>query len=335
MNNFFVVPATRKGVKALVGFYGRSGSGKTFSALLFARGLAGPAGKIVLLDSENGRGSIFADIVPGGYGVIDLEPPFTPQRYQEAVEAAEAGADVVVVDSLSHEWVGEGGVLDMQEAELDRMAGDNWGKREACKMASWIKPKIAHKQMIMRLLRCKSALICCLRGEEKTHMLKGDDGKNKVITDQFSSPLFDSRFIFEMLLNFETIGRDGIGGFVIPRKITHPSIRTLLPGPDQQITVEHGAALAQWCANPAKPAASAPNAPVKTAPAEHDPAKALKTKLWTLAKQYVGEAGGTVEEIEAALKSQKIIGESLKNLSLAQMGKAIDKLEVALSEITP
>jgi hypothetical protein len=108
-----------------------------------------------------------------------------------------------------------------------------------------------------------------------------------------------------------------------------------LPEPDQQITVAHGEALAAWCANPAKPAASAPNAPVKTAPEEHDPAKALKAKLWTLAKQYVGEAGSTVSEIEAALTAQEFIHAPLKELSMAQMGEAVDKLEIALSEITP
>jgi hypothetical protein len=138
-----------------------------------------------------------------------------------------------------------------------------------------------------------------------------------------------------MLLNFETIAKDGIGGFVVPRKITHPSIRTLLPGPDQQITVSHGEALAAWCANPAKPAASAPNAPVKTAPAEHDPRKPLKAKLWSLAKSYVGEAGQTVEDVERALLAIKIVEKPLKELSAAEMGAAIDKLEVALSEITP
>ncbi len=78
-------------------------------------------------------------------------------------------------------------------------------------------------------------------------MDKAEDGKNKVITDRFSSPLFDPRFIFEMLINFELISVNGEGGFVIPRKITHPSVRAILPKPDQQIGIAFGEALARWC----------------------------------------------------------------------------------------
>lgn len=277
--SFQIKDATRTGIKALIGMYGKSGSGKTMSALILMRGIIGPKGRLVLIDSESGRGSLFADIIPGGYKVIELEPPFSPERYQEAFEAAEAASDGVVVDSMSHEHSGDGGVLDMQEAELDRMAGkDNWGKREACKMASWIKPKMAHKKFVQRILRCKVPLICCLRGEEKTHMLKGDGGKNKVITDEFSSPLFDQRFIFELLLNFETVARNGQGGFVIPRKITHPTLGVILPKETEQISVAHGEALAKWCASPGGPGTSKP------ADKPSDPAKAAKAELWKLTK---------------------------------------------------
>jgi len=247
--SFAITKATRTGVKPLVGWYGRSGSGKTMSALLFARGLVGENGRIVLIDSENRRGSLFADVIPGGYGVIDIAPPFSPDRYSEAFTVAEKDADVVVIDSLSHEHNGEGGLLDLQEAELDRMAGDDFKKREQCKLAAWIRPKLSHKSFIQKILRCQCALICCLRAEEKTHIAKGQDGKSRVITDEFSSPLFDKRFVFELLLSFESIARDREGGYVIPRKITHPSIAALLPGENEQIGVKHGAALAAWCSN--------------------------------------------------------------------------------------
>lgn len=262
MSEFKIIPATRAGLKPLVGFYGKSSSGKTMSALLFARGLVGPTGKIVMIDSENERGKIFSDIIPGGYSVIDLGEPFTPERYSEAIDVAEKDADVVVIDSFTHEWAGEGGILDMQEAELQRMAGDNYQRRESCKMASWIKPKMAHKKLVGRILRCKCALIVCLRGEEKTHMDKRN-GKNVVITDDFSSPIQDPRFIFEMLVNFETLSRDGVGGYVIPRKVTHPAIKEFLPGQDDQIGEKHGKLIGQWCATPAKPPEKARTAPVE------------------------------------------------------------------------
>lgn len=252
--SFEIKPATRQGVKPLVGFYGKSGSGKTMSALLFARGIVGASGRIVLIDTENKRGSIFADLIPGGYSALDLDAPFSPDRYQEAIAEAEKVADVIVIDSMSHEWSGEGGVLDMADSELERMGGGDNNK-----MRSWIKPKMSHKMMVQRLLRTKCALICCLRGEEKTHITKAADGqKGKVITDEFSTPLFDPRFIFEMLLNFECVAHDGVGGYVTPRKITHPSIAALLPKENEQIGEKHGQALAAWCSAAGTPAVKKP-----------------------------------------------------------------------------
>lgn len=251
--SFEVKPATRAGVKPLIGVYGKSGSGKTMSALLLARGIAGPKGRIVLCDSENRRGSIFADLIPGGYNVLDLDEPFTPERYSGAIKEAEAAADVVVVDSFSHEWYGPGGVLEMQEAELQRMAGDDYKRREQCKMSSWIRPKMEHKGMVNRLLRCKLPLIVCLRGEEKTHIDKKEGEKARVITDPFSTPIADPRFIFELLLNFETVAKTNPksqkveGGFVIPRKVTHPGLLPLLPDEHTQIGIAHGEAIARWC----------------------------------------------------------------------------------------
>ncbi len=298
--SFSIQPATRTAVKPLVGMYGKSGAGKTMSALLLARGLVGPSGRITIIDSENKRGSLFADVIPGGYSAINIEPPFSPDRFSEAFDVAEAGSDCIVIDSLSHEHAGEGGVLDMQEAELDRMAGENWQKREACKMASWIKPKIAHKKFIQRILRSRTALICCLRGEEKTHMQKGQGNeKSKVITDEFSSPIFDPRFLFELLVNFEVIAINGEGGYVIPRKVTHPAIAALLPKRDERMSIRHGEAIAAW-------AKGGTVAPTDDQPrVESSPEiKALKKKLW---KMTTGVHGGDQEHFWRFLSEQEAI----------------------------
>lgn len=327
--SFEIKKATRTGVRPLIGVFGKSGSGKTMSALLVARGLVGPKGRIVFVDSENGRGSLFADIEAiGGYNVIDIDAPFSPARYEEAIVTAEANADVVVVDSLTHEHNGEGGVLDMQEAELERMAGSDWKKREACKMAAWIKPKIEHKKFIARLLRLKCALICCLRGEEKTHIDKGDDGKNRVITDKFSTPIFDQRFIFEMLVSLEMISQEGKGGYVVPLKITHPDVGALLPKPGQQIGIAHGQALARWCDSTggSAPAQTPSTPPVTTS-------KTLKGAFWTWCKKVYGNAV-TPEAALAQLREDKILTEdqTLETLDAADLQGAIDKLEIFYDE---
>ncbi len=340
MSDFQIHPATRQGIKPLIGVYGRSGSGKTLSALKLARGLVGPTGRIILCDSESGRGSLFCDIVPGGYRVIDIEPPFSPERYEAAIVTAEGEADCVVVDSLTHEHCGEGGVLDMQEAELNRMAGNDWKKRDQWKMASWIKPKLAHKKFIQRLLRLKCGLICCLRGEQKTHMVKdgavqfrpkGEEdpflypprekaGKSKVITDEFSTPLFDPRFIFELLLNLETVAQNGEGGYVIPRKITHPSIAPLLPKSNEQVSIQHGELLAKWCAAPG------------TTPTVEKPAdlKSLKSKLWKITQE---QHHGSAQGLEQWLWDEGILSdtESLTDLPVGRLAQVVDKVEFRLN----
>ena len=133
-------PAVREAVGLLIGMAGGTGAGKTFSALRLASGIAGNR-PFALIDTEAGRAKHYADQFKFDHG--DLTAPFSPHAYAEAIAAADkAGYPVIVVDSVSHLWAGDGGVLDMQEKELDRMAGDDWKKREGCKMAAWIKPKM-------------------------------------------------------------------------------------------------------------------------------------------------------------------------------------------------
>ena len=313
--SFEIRQATRQGVKPLVGFYGKSGSGKTMSALLFARGIVGASGRIVLIDTKNKRGSIFADLIPGSYKTLDLDAPFSPDRYQEAIAEAEKVADAIVIDSMSHEWSGEGGVLDWAEEELQRMGGGDNNK-----MRSWIKPKMSHKMMVQRLLRTKCALICCLRGEEKTHVSKAESGqKAKVITDEFSTPLFDSRFIFEMLLNFETVGRFNPksekveGGYVIPRKITHPSIAPLLPKENEQIGERHGEALAKWCASPGGTPAAMPLA---------KPSNKISRAQATELRDRVQKSGADLTYFLAGLGVEKFC-----EITQEKLGDAMVKLE--------
>jgi hypothetical protein len=119
----------------------------------------------------------------------------------EAIKAAdEAGYPVIVVDSTSHEHAGEGGLLDWHEEELQRMAGDDWKRREAVKMAAWIKPKMAHKQMVQRLLQVRAHLILCFRAEEKVEMVRGDDGKMKIVPKGWM-PICEKNLPYELTVS--------------------------------------------------------------------------------------------------------------------------------------
>lgn len=199
--SFQFKPAIRDSVSLILGLAGGTGSGKTFSALRLAKGMAGDK-PFALIDTEAGRAQHYADQFKFDHG--DLAPPFRPQHYAEAIFAADAAHySVIVVDSMSHEWSGEGGILDWHEEELQRMAGDDWKKRESCKMAAWIKPKMDHKKMVQRLLQLRSHLILCFRAEEKLDMVRNGEGKMEIVPKVSRTGLNGWLPITEKALPFE------------------------------------------------------------------------------------------------------------------------------------
>jgi len=118
--------ATRKQVKLRLGLSAVSGGGKTMSALLLAYGMTQDWSKIAVIDTENGSASLYSHL--GEFNTIDLIAPFSPERYIEAITACEnAGMEVIILDSITHEWDGKGGVIDISNS----MTGNsftNWAK---------------------------------------------------------------------------------------------------------------------------------------------------------------------------------------------------------------
>ena len=213
--------------------------------MLIAQGLSGGK-KFAVLDSENSRSLLYADDFSFDHAAI--EAPFTAARYSEAIQDADKeGYDVVIVDSASHEYAGEGGLLDQQEAELSRMAGDDWKKREACRMASWIKPKMAHKKFVTQLLHVRPHLILCFRAEPKIEMVR-ENGKMVVkekrglIGHEGYFPTCEKNLPFEMtaylLLRAEHPG--------VPHPIKIMKHHLLIFPAGKEITVNTGVKLAEW-----------------------------------------------------------------------------------------
>lgn len=180
--------ASRKGTYCLIGLTGQSGSGKTMSAILMARGLVGSNGKIALLDTENGRGSVFAGLT--AYDIDELWPPFAPSCYSSKVrEAEKASYDCLIIDSGSHEWEGEGGVLEMAEAT---------GKQG---LQKWLKPKTEHKKFINTVLQSRMHVILCLRGKEKLAQVRNQrTGKDEIVSMGIV-PIQEERVLFEMTVS--------------------------------------------------------------------------------------------------------------------------------------
>lgn len=147
---FQIRKASKKQVKIKMAFQGPSGSGKTTSALLTARGLCGDWEKVLVVDTENRSSELYADLGP--FSVIELTPPFTPERFIEAIQAAyKAGFEVIIIDSASAEWVGKGGLLEIK----DSMAGNSF--------TNWAKLSPRHQAFIDAMLQTPCHIICTLR----------------------------------------------------------------------------------------------------------------------------------------------------------------------------
>jgi AAA domain len=239
--------AVREQVGLLIGLAGSSGSGKTYSAMRLAKGIAGDK-PFVVLDSEAGRAKHYASEFVFDHG--DLKPPFRPDSYADAIMAADqAGYPVIIVDSASLVWSGDGGVLDWQEQELDRMAGDDWKKREACRMASWIRPKMSYKSMMQKLLQVRAHLILCFRAEEKIEMIR-EDGKMKIVPKQSPvglhgwMPICEKSTPYELTCSF-LLTADAPG---YPKAIKLPEMLKSCFPLDRPIDEESGRRVAAWAA---------------------------------------------------------------------------------------
>lgn len=183
---FKIEKAERKGTPALIALWGGSSSGKTYSALRIARGLVGAEGNICLIDTENRRAEFYSELVDGWFH-LDLQPPFTPDRYTQAIDDCIAyGANVVIVDSMSHVWEGEGGVLEM---------ADGNGKRGALK---WAGPKMSYKRMLNGLLRAPCHVIFCLRAKDGMDWDAKDSQGKKSPAKTGLTPICGKGFIYEM-----------------------------------------------------------------------------------------------------------------------------------------
>lgn len=180
--------AQRAGARLVIGIAGISGSGKTFSALQLAWGLDnGDASKVGLLDTENRRGSLYADILKDKKGKVnpfligDLDAPFSPERYIDAIlEFQAAGVEVLVIDSVSHEWNGLGGVLDIVDGHQKAIHG-------------WKDGKPRHKKFMNVLLQSDMHIIVCIRAAQKTDWKDPKNPKSLGIM-----PVQQEEFMFEM-----------------------------------------------------------------------------------------------------------------------------------------
>jgi len=268
--------AVRENEYTLTAIAGPTGSGKTFSALEFATGLVeGSKRRIAGIDTENGRMLHYA--TKFDFDHAELRPPYTPEAYIEAIMSAEeAGYGAIVVDSMSHEYAGEGGIDDIAQEALVRMCTDqdgnfNSAKAERMTALAWKDAKRRHKKMMVRLLQRKCHIIFCLRAEPKIKFEKekvpGKTYEKTTIVDMGYQPICEKQFMFEMTLSM-MMGAAAPG---IPTFLKLEDQFSTGFTSDRHITRDSGAFMAKWASGDEAPTAKEKKpAPAK---AEETPGK--------------------------------------------------------------
>jgi hypothetical protein len=145
--------SNRSQARIKIGVQGTSGSGKTYSSLLLAYGLCNDWQKIAVIDTENQSADLYAHL--GEYNVVTLKSPYSPERYIEAIQLCESsGMEVIIIDSLSHEWEGEGGILEVH-ASMSGNSFTNWSK---------ITPR--HNALMQKILNSNTHVIATIRSKQ-------------------------------------------------------------------------------------------------------------------------------------------------------------------------
>ncbi|HPR74126.1 MAG TPA: AAA family ATPase [Bacteroidales bacterium] len=158
-----LIIAQRKQAVIKMAIQGPSGSGKTYSSLLIANGLCKDWSKIVIIDTEYHSAHLYSALGP--YKVLSLEEPFSPERYIESIEACEnAGMKVIIIDSISHEWEGLGGILDVHGS----MAGNSF--------TNWSKLTPRHNAFVQKILQSPCHIIATIRSKQD-YVLTDKNGK--------------------------------------------------------------------------------------------------------------------------------------------------------------
>lgn len=184
------VKAERKQSKLRLGLSGPSGSGKTYSALLMARGLGK---KVAVVDTEKGSASLYSHLF--NFDVSNLSPPFLPENYiREIADAEKNGYDVLIIDSISHAWMGEGGVREQKDTLDQNPRSNQW--------TNWKKPKEAFSRLKNKIIFSSIHIICGLRAKQAYEQTVDETGRKK-IEKMGLEPQIEPGFEYELTTIFD------------------------------------------------------------------------------------------------------------------------------------
>jgi hypothetical protein len=222
--------AERLNKKMRLGLFGPSGSGKTFSALKVAKGLAdGNMEKVVVIDTENDSATDYSDIFPG-YSVLNMEPPYEPQRYVNAISACEdAGFEVIIIDSITHVWFGQGGCLEMVDKYQNKFGG-------------WKDVTPAYNKFVDKTRHSKAHVIACGRAKQEHALQEGNNGKKEVVKLGMGVQIREG-FEYELTVGLELF----MNHHAVAGGLGKDRTNIFAEKPPQILSEDHGRALLQWC----------------------------------------------------------------------------------------
>lgn len=216
--------AKRKNAKMKLALQGSAGSGKSLSALLLASGMTDWS-KIAVIDTENNSADLYSHL--GNYNSLQLERPYTPERYIKAIEICEgADMEVIIIDSISHEWDGSGGILDLH----GNMPGNSF--------TAWAKMTPRHNAFVQKILESPCHVISTIRtktdytlSEKNGKMIPEKVGLKGVTRDGMD---YEFTIVFDLdIRHFAAASKDRTGLFA--------------DKPETIITAEHGKRILKWC----------------------------------------------------------------------------------------
>lgn len=185
--------AQRRAAKIRLGLASPSGGGKTYSALLIAKGLAGSWDKVAIIDTENGSADLYSHL--GDFNVLQLTAPYHPEKYIDAIrECEQAGMEVIIIDSITHEWSGVGGCLELQQIATERQRIKNT-------YTAWKEVTPRHQKFIDAILQSNCHIITTVRS--KTDYLQVDHEGKKSIQKVGMAQVTRDGFEYELTVSLE------------------------------------------------------------------------------------------------------------------------------------
>jgi hypothetical protein len=218
--------AQRHQVKLRLGLSGASGFGKSYSALLLAYGITEDWTKIAVIDTENNSASLYSHL--GDFNVVSLNQPYSPERYIEAIKLCEENQmEVIIIDSITHEWNGKGGCLQIHE----QLGG---------RFQDWAKLTPRHQAFIDAILQSNSHVITTVRKKMDYSMDRDSSGKTRVVKHGLKD-ITREGFSYELTVDFEIINENHMA------KATKDRTGLFMDKPEILITKGVGRMLIDWC----------------------------------------------------------------------------------------